>query len=200
VSCCGPGGALLAAAAASFSRTERCEGTNNLIWNCQSIQTTLLQGSAGTITTLILFLSFTPVPSSHATRNRAVAAVLTGDHSLHAPLLSTGATPGRAPEAAEVAVSCASDTIPPRNRHASIAGRLLPSCLWSVCILALVLYTQDVCQRPRFNFQFLVTTYSNGSIDALATILNCLAGTSVLLAAAALLAVALCALSSDVAL
>jgi hypothetical protein len=123
-----------------------------------------------------------------------------GDHALHAPLLSTGTSAGGSVEPAEVPVACVSNTHPPRDRHAAIAARLLPSCLWSASIFALVLFSQAVCQRPRFNFQSVITTYSNGSIDALATILNVLAGSSVLFAAAVALATALCFLSSDVAL
>ncbi len=122
------------------------------------------------------------------------------EHSLHAPLLTAGATAGGELEAAdEVQVSCNNHKPDAaRNLHVSVAGRLFPSCLWSICIFALVIFTQDVCQRTRFNFEFLITTYSNRTIDALATILNCVAASSVLLAAAAVVTMVLCFESSNI--
>ena len=136
-------------------------------------------------------------------RSTAQARSSTGsgreEHSLHAPLLTAGAAAGGELEAAdEVQVSCSTQPDAARNLHVSVAGRLFPSCLWSICIFALVIFTQDVCKRTRFNFEFVITTYSNRSIDALATILNCVAASSVLLAAAAVATMALCFASSNI--
>ncbi len=126
------------------------------------------------------------------------------DHSLHTPLLITGATSdgeltSNGELEAEHDTNVASTSAPnlPGHRHLQIACRILPSCVWAACIFALALFTQDVCKRPLFNFEFMVTMYSDGNVDVLATILNILASISYVLASIAVVAFALCVFSSD---
>jgi hypothetical protein len=101
------------------------------------------------------------------------------------------------PEAEVQTVAFVSVPDPPRRRFLSIAVRLLPPCVWAVCIFALVLFTQALCKRPLFNFNFIVTRYSNGEVDTLATILNLLACFGYLLVSVAVLAMVCCVFSSD---
>jgi hypothetical protein len=136
-------------------------------------------------------------------RSKSLSRAAAGDLSLHAPLLSTSTAATRHGDleaADETKAACDSAADVPGCRHVSIACRLLPPCAWASCTFALSVFTQSVCQRPLFNFHFVITAYNNGLIDALATILNCLALSSVLLAAAAVAAAALCSISSDFAM
>ncbi len=85
----------------------------------------------------------------------------------------------------------------PHNTLAS-ACRLLPSLCWAVCIFGLARYTQDRCRRPVFDFATISSRYNDGTIDALGTILNILAGCGVFLAAAAVAVGASCAVFSGI--
>ena len=127
-----------------------------------------------------------------------------GDRSLHAPLLLAAADAavdaGPGSEAVEdTRLSAVPASLDPlRNRLLPITCRALPPCLWASCIVALSMLTQDLCHRPLFNGQ-ITTRYATGTIDALATILNLLAGSSVLFTATVLLSAVASCFSSTVA-
>ena len=122
-----------------------------------------------------------------------------GDLSLHAPLLAADAAPGDGhARGRDVEVACV--TNPESRLHNTLAStcRLLPSLCWAACIFGLARYTQDRCRRPVFDFATIASRYNDGTIDALGTILNLLAGCSVLLAAAAVAVAASCAVFSGI--
>ncbi len=132
-------------------------------------------------------------------RSKSQSQPSAGDLSLHAPLLAADAacSEGHA-RGQDVTVACVAEGEPlPRNTLAT-ACRLLPSLCWAACIFGLARYTQDRCNRPVFDFTTIAPRYNDGTIDALGTILNLMAGCSVLLAAAAAATAASCAVFSGI--